>query len=585
MKEIKYKYDLVLLHAPAVYDFRKTSTMFGPISDVVPSSSIFEMYPIGFGSIARHLKNNGMRVRILNLAVKMLLNPKFDAEKFLSKIKSRIFGIDLHWLCHAHGSIEVAKLVKKIHPDSKIVFGGISATYYHKELMASYPVIDYCFRGDSTEPLIEELITTLKNDGNLEQIPNLCWRNKRGEIVYNAFNYIPDTLENIQIDYKNIFFSALRDLDLSGYLPFASWVDYPVTAIVLSRGCNYNCNVCGGSNDFYKAHCCRQKAAYRTPKNIGEEIKNLTRFIKGPLLLIGDPFLNDKEYSYELLEEFKRLKISNQIIFEVSLPPAKEELIHISEAVPRFNILLSPESHDERVRKLFGRNFTNKETEDMIETAIELGVGRIDLFFMIGLPEQTKESVMGTVEYCDYLLQRFAKSKKLSVYMSPLSPFLDPGSKVFENPEAHGYKLFYRTLEEHRQALLQPSWKYILNYETKWLSRNDIVECSYEAALGLNKIKLKHGLLSPKDARRQEEKILEARAFSKEIDKVMAIEDETEKNNRLQGMKRHMDKYSRSTTCNMKDLEWSIMIFNIRAPKFLRVIFFHIWSALAKVLG
>lgn len=322
MASDNYKYDLILVHAPAVYDFRKTAIMFGPISDVVPSSSIFEIYPIGFGSIARHLKNKGMRVRILNLAVKMLLDPKLDVEKLLYKIKSRIFGIDLHWLCHAHGSIEVAKLIKKIHPDSKVVFGGISATYYYKEVI-SYPFIDYCFRGDSTEPLMEQLINTLKNGGNFQQIPNLCWKNKQGETVYNEFNYIPDTLENIQIDYKNIFFSALRDLDLSGYLPFTSWVDYPVTAIVLSRGCNHNCNVCGGSNDFYKEHCGRQKAVYRTPKNIGEEIKNLTRFINGPLLLIGDLFLNGKEYSYSLLEEIKMLKVSNQIIFEVSLPPYK----------------------------------------------------------------------------------------------------------------------------------------------------------------------------------------------------------------------------------------------------------------------
>lgn len=259
--------------------------------------------------------------------------------------------------------------------------------------------------------------------------------------------------------------------------------------------------------------------------------------------------------------------------------------MHISEAIPRFNILLSPESHDERIRSLFGRHFTNKEMEDMIEAAIELGVGRIDLFFMIGLPEQTKESVMKTIEYCDYLLDKFAKSKKLSVYMSPLSPFLDPGSRVFENPEAHGYKLFYRTLEEHRQALLQPSWKYILNYETKWLSRNEIVESSYESAIELNRIKLKHGLLIPKEAKKQEEKTLEAYAFSKEIDKVLTIKNETERNNKLKNMKRHMDKYSRSTTCSMKDLEWSIMIFNVRAPKLLRVIFFYIWSGLSKIFG
>ena len=29
--------DLVLIHAPSVYDFREKDILFGPISDVVPS--------------------------------------------------------------------------------------------------------------------------------------------------------------------------------------------------------------------------------------------------------------------------------------------------------------------------------------------------------------------------------------------------------------------------------------------------------------------------------------------------------------------------------------------------------------------
>ena len=46
--------DLVLLHAPSVYDFRERSIMFGPVSDMVPSSPIFEMYPLGFTTMAEY---------------------------------------------------------------------------------------------------------------------------------------------------------------------------------------------------------------------------------------------------------------------------------------------------------------------------------------------------------------------------------------------------------------------------------------------------------------------------------------------------------------------------------------------------
>src|SRR4030043_269809 len=119
--------DLILLHAPSVYDFRKKTILYGPVSDLIPPSYVFEMYPLGFTSIAEYLGRAGYQVRIVNLAVRMLNNPDFDAEQMIRKLKAPVFGIDLHWMLHCHGSIEVARLVKKHHPESKVMFGGFSA--------------------------------------------------------------------------------------------------------------------------------------------------------------------------------------------------------------------------------------------------------------------------------------------------------------------------------------------------------------------------------------------------------------------------------------------------------------------------
>ena len=43
--------DLLLLHPPSVYDFRQRAILYGPISDLIPSSPVFEMYPFGFLTI------------------------------------------------------------------------------------------------------------------------------------------------------------------------------------------------------------------------------------------------------------------------------------------------------------------------------------------------------------------------------------------------------------------------------------------------------------------------------------------------------------------------------------------------------
>ena len=75
--------DLLLLHAPSVYDFRKKAILYGPVSDMVPSSTVFEMYPLGFLTIASFLHDRGMSVRIVNLALRMMNSRRFDVPRFL----------------------------------------------------------------------------------------------------------------------------------------------------------------------------------------------------------------------------------------------------------------------------------------------------------------------------------------------------------------------------------------------------------------------------------------------------------------------------------------------------------------------
>ena len=154
--------DLVLLHPPSVYDFRKLSVLHGPISDVIPSTPIFEMYPIGFASLSEYLERHGLKVRIINIAYKMLKSEKYDAEREIAGIKAKAFGIDLHWMPHVQGALAFSELVKKHHPHTPVIFGGLSSTYFHRELLERYGTIDYVVRGDSTEEPLRLLMEAIK---------------------------------------------------------------------------------------------------------------------------------------------------------------------------------------------------------------------------------------------------------------------------------------------------------------------------------------------------------------------------------------------------------------------------------------
>ncbi len=568
------KTDLILLHAPSVYDFRKKNILYGPVSDVVPSTQVFEMYPIGFMSILGYLQSHGYSVRIINIALKMLSLPWFNAERAIRKLKPAAFGIDLHWMVHAQGSLELAALVKKHHPEIPVIFGGLSSSYYHRELM-EYPQVDYVLRGDSTEEPLRRLLDVIKGGGSPEDVPNLTWK-QDGEVHEQELTHVPPDLDAMSFDYSAVMRSCARHFDILGHMPFKAFFNYPIMAALSCHGCFHNCAICGGSKSAYKKTCERDQPAYRSPELLARDIAEGSRHIKGPVMVLGGTLQAGEDYARAVMQAIRRERVKCHICFEFFTPPSREILELAAAAVPRWNVQMSPESHDDEVRRRFGRGYDNRALERSIFDALELGCSRFDIFFMIGIPGQTLESVRGTSDYCRDLLGRCDAAGfrgRLRPFISPLSPFLDPGSRAFEDPEKHGYRLLHRTVEEHRQALLAPSWKYTLNYETRWMSRDQLVEATYEAALEFNRIKQEHGLLSHRVAKRIEARILREQELMREIDVVYAAAGGREREARLKEVMHRFKAVGPATICKKDEMNWPSALIRFNPISIVRSAF------------
>lgn len=508
---------LTLLHAPSTYDFREMTILRGPISDLVPSSSIFEMYPIGFTSIANHLEASDYTVRIVNLAARMLQDEQFDVDYFIKHLSAPlIFGLDLHWLPHAHGSLEIAKLVKRYHPDTPILLGGFSASYFYHEIMSNYPQIDFILRGDTTEDALRQLLETVSSGHDFATVPNLVWRDRSGEIHANAMTYSPATLDTINYDFRRLMVSSIRDRDLLSYMPFQGWLNYPIMPAVTCHGCVMNCVGCGGSAYAFRHLHGRSEPAFRSPEKLAEDIFKIAGVSNAPAFVIGDIRQAGHEYTERFLSAIKGLR--TPIIIEFFTPVSEKFMRRIADAMPNFAVEMSIESHDPVVRYAYGKPYSNDAIESTIKNILDSGAQRLDIFFMTGLPEQTYQSVLDSVDYADYLLNRFGADKRLRPFIGPMAPFVDPGSQAFEEPDKHGYHIFYRTFEEHRQALLQPSWQFTLNYETHWMNRHDIVHSTYDACIGFAKIKAKHNLIPAEEANRVIMTLEEGKALAQEIE-------------------------------------------------------------------
>jgi B12-binding domain/radical SAM domain protein len=558
--------DLILIHAPSVYDFRRESILYGPISDLVPSTPVFEMYPIGFTTIAEYLERHGFKVRIVNLALRMLQDHAFDAEAYLAKLDAAAFGIDLHWMPHAHGALEVAKAVKHLHPRRPIIFGGFSSTYFHQELIERAEV-DYVVRGDSTEAPMLDLMRYICSGGRSQPqpgsaderrvttIPNLVWKDADNLTRINPLGNCPTNLDGLLLDYGYVLKAVMRYRDLANFLPFRTFIRYPITAALSVRGCRYNCVSCGGSASAYRRLHGRQRPAYRRPEDLANDIRRVGRFSRGPVFVLGDIRQAGMDYAHRFLEAISGFK--KPILLELFDAAGPEFFERVRQALPNFTVEVSLESHDDGVRKAFGRPYTTQAIEQTMSAALDAGCQRLDVFFMVGLPQQTYASVMGTIDYCHDLLNRFSSNgdRRLAPFISPLAPFLDPGSQAFEDPARHGYRLYCRTLEEHRQALLMPSWKHALNYETKWMDRDTIVRSTYEAGRRLNQLKLEHGLIEPDVAEATDTRIERAVRLSDKIDFIMSTTNPIERQAQLHDLKAEVSTANLSTVCDKRELE------------------------------
>ena len=558
--------DLLLLHAPSVYDFRKKAILYGPVSDMIPSSTVFEMYPLGFLTIASFLHDRGMKVRIVNLALRMMNSRRFDVPRFIARQKPKAVGIDLHWLPHAHGALEVAAIVKQLHPDVPVIFGGLSSTYFHRELIG-YPQVDFVLRGDSTEPPLHQLLLALQDRSPLEKIPNLTWKDAAG-IHVNPLSFVPASLDYVDLRPDLMVEMVMRYRDLESTLPFNGWWSNPITTVFTVKGCAFECVTCGSSHTTCVHLTKRQKPVYRGPASLVANMQAISRLTHGPILLVGDVLMAGAEHAAEVLERLRVADLPNEIVFEFFALPPTSFLQAIDSSVRHWSMEFSPESHSQAVRDAQEgeAGYTTEDMEALIREAVRLRCSRIDIFFMIGLPAQTLQSVRETVEYCGHLFQ--LGDKRLSCFISPMGPFIDPGSRGFENPERFGYRLFARTLEEHRRLLIQPTWEHILNYETKWMTRRELVDATYDAAERLNELKMLRGRISRRRGRGVARAIAAARALRARLDEQIAHGDAAAANGALLG---EISRFSISTVCDKRELFWPRRLFNFKVKEIVRV--------------
>ncbi len=532
---------MVFLHPPAVFDFRKRAIFPGPIDNTLPNCTPqFIVPPIGMVSIAEYLMRNGAKVRIFNLGELMMNSPSFELEDFLKGNYARIYAIDLHWCNHSQGAIEVAKLCKRIHSDSFVVLGGLTATCFSTEILQKFPFVDAVVRGEGEIPMLK-LLNSLELR-KIEQVHNLTFR-KDKRIMVNPMSPPVSNLDEYEFAMPELLEPG--NLSTRGVSPDGKVVRW--WGIPICRGCAYSCHHCGGSSLSYETLLSREKLAFRSPSKLVEDLRKLSEKGFKSVFLFQDPRMGGASYYKSLFKELKEAKLDIDLGMELFIPAGKDYLEELKSIKIPINLSISPESAVEEVRIPHGRNYSNESLLKTIDLCRDLQI-KLGIFFMVGLGKDTPESIKQTLLFCEMLYfkdreKRFNKEERLfqgPLWFKPemaLLILLDPGSFGFNFPEQAGYNLIFKSFEDYYKGLSLPSWHQWISYETKYMNKDMLVDWGLYALERLFYLQEKYSLYERGEDRAllnyERFKLRVNRAIIPLIDEIVKIKEEKEREERL----------------------------------------------------
>jgi B12-binding domain/radical SAM domain protein len=540
-------YDVVFFHPPAIYDFR-TKPIFPGLLGATVEQIQYSKVPVGILGIADYLDRHGYKVVVDNLSDRMINQKEFNVEEHIKNTSTNIYGIDLHWHHHAQGAIEIARLCKKLHPESLVVMGGLTSTYFHEEIIRKYEFIDAVVRGEGEKPFLE-LLRTLEKYGKLTESPSLTFRNHDNSVCITPLmtpTTSLDEFEFIRFDLLDpqtcIFDSSMQ----------SRW------SIPVCRGCKYNCVTCGGSAYSYKKYFGMSQPSFRSPSKILGDIKKLNEQGIHRVGLYQDPRMAGESYWRELMATLRQEKLEVEQLTMDLLAPADEEYIREIATIGKPVVLyICPDAGSVSIRKAQGRNYSNEDLLNTIKLCHRYHIP-VTTFFSTGLAGETSESIKETWNLWNSLcnLDQAALRRggfgnignsvlKGGPIIGPI--IIEPGSLACDYPDKYGYKLIYKNLKEYIAGLSQPSWHQWLNHETEQLNKDALLEFIFEAIENSIGMRMKFGSYNKPEATVELFRTEADRVVIDESNQIMNLTNEEEKNAKLKSLKEARDSFFNSS--------------------------------------
>lgn len=161
--------------------------------------------------------------------------------------------------------------------------------------------------------------------------------------------------------------------------------------VELYRGCYAGCRFCQACF-FYRPIRYRNKEtivelAKRLIENTGYEEIGLTSLSSG-----------DYEDIYSVLERVNDISKEKNVVFQLPSLRLDSFTASLTKNAKKVSLTFAPEAGTQRLRNVINKNITDEDIDKSMRLAFGIGYRTIKLYFMMGLPTETDEDILGIAE-------------------------------------------------------------------------------------------------------------------------------------------------------------------------------------------
>ena len=317
--------------------------------------------------------------------------------------------------------LRFSELAKKTSSATPLVMGGAHATMYPRDILENCKSIDYLILGEGEVSTVQ-FVNMLKNkERSFEEIEGFAYREGDEIRITRRRNFIKD-LNTIPMPAYDLI--NLRDYqeDTSTWHNPKNLQIKTEIPIISSRSCPHDCNFCASSEIMGRGW------RPRSAKNVVDEIEYLyDQYGQNHFSFMDDNFTLSKSRLLEICNTINQrgLNIQFETHNGVSINTLDDEVIDAMASAGLTRIALPIESGSDYIRnKIMGKNLKREKIFSVLKS-----LRRYEdqiyarAFFIIGMPEDTKETLMDTYR----MIEQLDVEK---VHLTNIVPF--PGTRVFQ---------------------------------------------------------------------------------------------------------------------------------------------------------